>query len=444
MLLAWRSKSVNRRIFADTALVGAFLAAVKLAGAFKVVLIARTFGAGNELDAFLAAFLLPTFFADIIAGSLPAALIPTLIEVREGGGEGAMRRTQSSIAAAALLILAGAGLVMALVSPWLIRLVASGFDSGKRALAKELFYWLIPLVPLGGLSVVWRATLNAHERFAASSLAPVMTPLLAIALMTAAGPGAGIHLLVEASLLGMVLELAVLGGAVKRIGGELWPRWSGWEPAIRQVTRQYVPLIGVSAIATGNLLIDQSMAAMLGSGSVSALNYGTRLSAVLAGVGGTALSTAVLPHYSRMIAARDWTGVRRTLRIYGALVLAVSIPVTVLLVLASGPLVRVLFQRGAFGESAAGLVAEIQRLSLLQLPLTILLAMLLRVISSLNANAVLLRVALTNLVVNLAGDYVLMQFLGVPGIALSSAVVQLVSLVYILVLVKERVPAGGT
>ncbi len=435
-LANWRRKSINRRIFADTVVVGGFLSAVKLAGAAKVVLIARTFGASDALDAFLVAFLLPSFFGEVIAGSLAAALIPTLIEVRERRGREAMHRLHASIAAGSLLVLTAVGIVLAVLSPLILRVLGSGFSEPKREMAQTLFYSLLPLLPLGGLSVAWRAALNAEERFAAGALAPGMTPLLAIALMLAAGPGANVALLVMASLAGITLELALLAGALLQLGMPLWPRWSGWDPAVRQIAVQYIPLLAVAAIANGNLLIDQSMAAMLGAGSVSALNYGTRLSTVLAGVGGTALSPAALPHYSRMIATPDWTGVRRTLRVYGG-------PITAALVATSGPLVRLIFQRGAFSDTAAGLVAAIQRLSLPQIPLTVLLAMLLRVISSMQSNALLLRVAAVNLVVNVVGDYVLMQYLGVPGIALSSTLVQLVSLIYIILLVHRRLPSGG-
>ena len=80
-------RSTSWRMLADTATVGGWTAAVKVAGAVKVILAARLFGAGDAMDAFLIAFLLPAFFMDMLAGPLDSALIPALIELRQKQGD---------------------------------------------------------------------------------------------------------------------------------------------------------------------------------------------------------------------------------------------------------------------------------------------------------------------------------------------------------------------
>src|SRR5206468_5149600 len=93
----WQDRSVNRRILAAMVTVGGFTAMVKLAAVAKEMAIAYQFGTGNELDAFLIAFLLPQFAINLIGGSLNAALIPTYIQVREQEGQGAAQRLLSSV-----------------------------------------------------------------------------------------------------------------------------------------------------------------------------------------------------------------------------------------------------------------------------------------------------------------------------------------------------------
>src|SRR5690606_231813 len=115
-------------------------------------------------------------------------------------------------------------------------------------------------------------------------------------------------------------------------------------------------------------LISQGMAAMLDPGSVSALGYGNKVTAVLLGVGATAVSTAFLPHFSRMVALDDWNGIRDTLFTYTGLLLAVTIPLSALLIYISEPVIALLFQRGAFTESDAKIVGEVQAMYLLQVP----------------------------------------------------------------------------
>ena len=79
---------------------------------------------------------------------------------------------------------------------------------------------------------------------------------------------------------------------------------------------------------TGTSLVDQGMAARLGSGSVAALSYGTRLLGVLIVIGPTAVGTAVLPHISVGAMLADPRVLRRTLRTYGVAILARDLPVT--------------------------------------------------------------------------------------------------------------------
>ena len=93
----WTEQSVNRRILAAIVTVGGFTVLVKLAAVVKELAIAYQFGTGDELDAFLIAFLLPQFAINLIGGSLNAALIPTYIQVREQEGQGAAQCVLSSV-----------------------------------------------------------------------------------------------------------------------------------------------------------------------------------------------------------------------------------------------------------------------------------------------------------------------------------------------------------
>ncbi len=89
------------RMFADTLTVGGWSAVTKVAGALKVILAARLFGAGDAMDAYLIAFLVPSFFMDMLAGPLDAALIPSLIEMREKRGRASEEALYSTVLACA-------------------------------------------------------------------------------------------------------------------------------------------------------------------------------------------------------------------------------------------------------------------------------------------------------------------------------------------------------
>ena len=431
-------RSVNWRIFADTLTVGTFLTLVKLAGAVKVIAMARFFGTADALDAFLIALVVPSFVAEVAAGSLSPALIPTFIEVRDREGRAVAERLYSSVllgSSASLAVLAGA---MAIWAGSLLPLLGSGFHPDKLALTRKLFLLLLPWLPLSGLLCTWRAVLNAHERFALPAGAPVITPALTIGLLFTLSLSSSVQALWIGAIAGVALEAGLLAWGVHAIGLPVLPRWSGWSPELRQVLKQYAPVVAGGLIFSGAMVVDQAMAAMLGPGSVSALTYGTKLATVILTIAATALSTAVLPHFSQMTAARDWRGIRHTLRTYSWLVVAIGTPVTASLMYFSAPLVKLFFQGGAFTAAATAVVAHVQSYSLVRLPLAILLAIALKLASSMKANRLLFQVAALGFIVNVAADYALMQQFGVAGIALASALVNLVSLVYLSYLLFRR------
>src|SRR5262249_24965451 len=159
---------------------------------------------------------------------------------------------------------------------------------------------------------------------------------------------------------------------------------------------------------------------------VSVLNYGNKVSAVIVGISAMAVSTAVLPQFSRMVAAKDWSGVRHTLKTYTRVLVIAAIPTTIAVILMSRILVSALFQRGAFTANDASAVAAVQSLYILQLPFYVAGMLFVRLISALKANHILMWRTLISFFINITMDYLLMKWLSVSGIALSTSIVYLV------------------
>jgi len=122
---------------------------------------------------------------------------------------------------------------------------------------------------------------------------------------------------------------------------------------------------------------------------------------------------------------------RRVLKNYGVVILALILPATAVLIYFSEPIVRILFQQGAFSESATRLVSSVQKASLLQLPIAVLLALEIRLTSALKANHMLYSVAALSLALTVILDFILMRWWGVVGIALAGVAIRLVSSLYL-------------
>ena len=427
----WRRTSVDRRVFTAIVTVGGLTFGVKLVAALKEMIVARQFGVSNNLDAFLIAYLLPSVAITVVSGSFNAALIPTYIQVREQEGQPAAQRLFSSVVIWSVALLILVGVLMGLVAPYALRVLGSGFDSEKLTLTRNLFYIVLPTLPFSGLFAIWGAVLNANERFALAAMTPMLTPLVVMIGVYQFGAVLGIYTFAVAIIVGTLLEGAFLAAGLRRQGIQVMPCWHGLTPAMKQVMKQYAPMIAGASIMSGTGLVDNAMAARLGPGSVSILNYGNKLSAVVLGIGATAVSAVVLPQFSRIVAAKDWQGAQRTLKAYAQWILLATIPVALILIPLSQSLVAFLFQRGAFTDSDTVQVAAVQSMYLLQLPFYVLGMLYVRLTSALKANHILMWGTLISFLLNIVLDYLLMKSFGVSGIALSTTIVYAASLAYL-------------
>jgi len=416
--------SIHWRMLTASATVGALSSIVKIAGAAKIVITARYFGTGDGMDAFLVAFLLPAFVADVIAGSLTPSMVPLLISAE---GRGDVVRVARSAAGIALLFLTMAALALGVAAPVLIRVLASNFPPAKIALTIQLQWFLLPWLPAAALISVWRAFLNSRGHFAIPAIAPLATPLMTLLALWASAARFGPYALCLGTLAGVVAECGLLAWAVFRLGGPLRPTWSGWTPDIAEIRRRYVPLVAGVLASSSAVVVDQAIAATFGNGAVSVLAYGTRVVTVLVGVAAAATGTAALPLFSRL-AKESGSRVRTVGAIYVGGIFLAGIPLAVLLMRYSAPVVRVLLEHGAFTAGSTEVVSEIQRFALVQVPFGLALALMIRLAVAMNRSSVLGRVAVIGFVVNLACDVLFARWLGIAGIALSTAAVQAVCL----------------
>ncbi|HEX2912503.1 MAG TPA: lipid II flippase MurJ [Chloroflexia bacterium] len=425
------NKSINRQILSAAVVMMAIGCGVKFLSLLKEGLTSSAYGTGDAVDAFLIAYLIPNFVMSVLATPFTAALIPAYIQVKEQEGSKAAQKLFSAALTAGTILLSLVTLALALCGPLILGLIGAGFSQQKLTLTCELFYILLPIIVLNGLAVIWTAVLNAEEKFATSTIVPVVIPLSLIVFLIFFRESFGIFALAYATLLGTVLQTGLLYLCVvkQRISFHFChPRNV---PALSQVIKQYRPLL-IGAFLLGSTgLMDQTMCALLAPGSVAALSYGSKLTSLISGIVSVALSTAVFPYLSRMAVASNWQGVKNTLVTYSKLILAGTFTGVVILGLMSEFLVKVLYERGAFNASDTSLVSNIQIMYVLQLPFYTLAVFFSRAISSLQTNQILLRGTIISCFLNLIFDLALMKVMGVPGIALSTTLIYMISSIYL-------------
>ena len=338
------------------ATVGSGTAASRLLGFVRDILIAAAIGTGPVADAFFVAQRLPNLFRRLFAeGAFASAFVPLFTKSHEGEGrEAGLRFAEESLAALAfvliiLTVVAEIGMV------WLTFGLAPGFaaEPEKFDLAVLLSRITFPYLFLVSIVALLSGALNGIGRFAAAALAPVLlnvSMIVALLIIWRSGEigstEAGVWLSVSVTVAG-VLQLVMLWIACARAGLSIRPRWPRLTENVRRLTRLAGPSVLAGGVVQINIVVG-TIIASLQPGAVSWLYYADRLYQLPLGVVGIAIGVILLPDLARALAGgrRDLMDHSQNRAIEFAA--ALTLPATIALLVIPGPIIAVLFQRGAF------------------------------------------------------------------------------------------------
>jgi putative peptidoglycan lipid II flippase len=399
----------------------------KIVAFAKDALVANKLGTASELDAFMLVFGFYTFIGSVLGGGIPESFVPAYAELRERRGlRRAYRLGIQSVAShfAALLICGG---LLALAAPWVVAWTTKGFDPAKQALAVSLLRGLLPFLLCFGVAQHLGAWLRAGKTFLLAASAPMLVPLGIVIAMLLAGKQVNAWTLVHGTVWGAVAHLLVLLVAILR---RLPRRLSWWrcslrhrEPGLRVVLRNAVPFL-IGGVAFGSaVVVDQTMAAWLTAGSVAVLGYSDKVCAIVLAVTAGPASDVLFPHFAELVARRDWNGLRKRLFASAGIIVSASLPMTLAMCFLAPWIVRILFERGAFGPQDTQRVAEVLRYAAFQIPFYILGTVAARIVISLQASRYMLTIAFSALFLNASLNWLFMRHLGAAGIALSTTIV---------------------
>lgn len=353
----------RQRLVRHAGIVSFFTLISRVLGFVRDIVLARGFGAGMGADAFFVALKLPNFLRRLFAeGAFNTAFVPVFSDYLTKGAREETSEVVKTVFTLLATILMGVVLLSQIIMPLLIMAAAPGFidQPVKFDLTVTLTRITYPYIFFISLTALAGGILNSLHRFAV----PAFTPsLLNVALIFGAlylapmfdRPVLG---LAWGVFLGGVIQFAIQIPALKKAGMSFGFRWNPKHPAVKRILKLMGPsILGVS-VAQVNLLFDILIASFLPVGSISFLYYADRLVEFPLGLFGIALATAILPALSAKAAKGDQEGLHHDLDFALRLVAVISIPATVGLVILAGPILSLLFERGAFGAETTALTAQ--------------------------------------------------------------------------------------
>ncbi len=338
------------RIARAASLVMALFIASRALGLLREIVIGAQFGAGAELDAYLAAFRLPDLLFTLVAGgALASAFLPTFSERLAHGQAASAWDLAAKVANLLVLALTILAILAAIFArPLVTRVIAPGFSPEQQALTVTLMRWMLVSTVIFGLSGLVMAVLNAFHHFLLPGLAPIFYNLAIILAAIFLAPRWGITALVIGVVAGASLHLLVQVPGLIHFRSHWTPSLSLADAGVREVMRLMGPRVLGLAVVQINFMVNVFLASHLVAGSISALNYAWLIMLLPQGIFAQAIATAAFPTFAHQAALGERKAMRETLGGIFALLSFLTIPAAILLILLRQPIVSLLLERGAF------------------------------------------------------------------------------------------------
>ncbi len=408
------------------ATVGGYTMLSRVLGFVRDILIAAVLGAGPVADAFFVAFRFPNLFRRLVAeGAFSAAFVPLFSRRLEEDGRGAARAFAEETLSVLLTTLLIFTVLVEIAMPWLMHVIAFGFvDSpDKFNLAVAFARLAFPYLLFMALVALLGGVLNALYRFAAAAAAPVLLNVVLVTVLlffADAGETPGHALSWGVSLAGAGQFLWLLY-ACHRAGMRLHLPRPRLTPGVRRLLALMVPLGLTAGVMQINLLIG-TVIATLRDGAVSYLYYADRIYQLPLGVVGIAIGTALLPTLARTLRAGDegaaMAAQSRALEVAALL----TLPAAAALMVIPGPIVSVLFERGAFAATDVNATAAALAAFALGVPAFVLVKVLSPGFFAREDTVTPLKISIAAVATNVALSLALVWQFAHVGIALATTV----------------------
>jgi putative peptidoglycan lipid II flippase len=317
-------------------------------------------GTGTGADAFGLGSTLPNLFRRLLAeGAMTAAFVPVFTGYMKKENRQELVDFLSSFLTLLTFVTTLVCLVGILFAGWFVPAFFPGFGEveGKLALTVVITQITFPYLLLVTLAALVQAVLNTFGRFAPSAFTPVLLNLSIILCAfafhdTFADPS---YAFAIGFVVGGFLQLAFQIPWFLGTGLRLKLSFAWGHPGVRELIRVFIPGAFAAGIYQINVFVSEMIASSLSEGSIAALGYSIRLQELVLGVFVISITTVILPALSSQFAAGDRKGYGQTVLLALDSLALVTVPAAFGIIAIREPLLRLLFQMGAFDQDSTRL-----------------------------------------------------------------------------------------
>ncbi len=356
------SRANSRRLAWSTALFSAATGLSRLFGLVREIVAANYFGARGPINAFTVAFQIPNLVRALVAdAAVSSAFVPVFSELLEKGERARAWRVASTVFWLFLLVVGGLTALFILAAPVLMPPLTDAYDDLTVTLSQILF----PIVVLMGLFGIFTGILNSYGQFTVPAITPVFWNLAIILGLVLGVPRADtesgkLYVYAGSILLGTVIQLLLPLPWLRGLDGRLRLVLDLRDPAVKQVFKLMLPVVLGLGLINVNAVIGTIVAAKLIDPTIApnAIDKAFRIYMLPQGMFSVAVATVLYPTLARLATRGDMAGFRGTVTSGLRQINFLLLPAAVFSIVLAEPIVRLVYERGAFEPAETTIVAQ--------------------------------------------------------------------------------------
>jgi len=435
--------SQTKRTAQSMLMLIAFAIFGKAFGFLREALIAARFGSGIETDTYFIAQSANALFITIITSSLGTTTIPILTRIDALEGKEGKINHASNLLSVTLVIAVLIATLAWIVAPLAMKALAYGFEKEQFEFAVFMMRLGMPTILFAALSGIFDGYLQSENRFLVPSIGVATQTFSYITFLIFFAPSFGIKGLMVTSIIGMVAQVMVLLIGMIPTGFRYRPIFNLKDKYIRQVFALIPPILLSVAINDINSMIDKAMASTLVEGSISALNYASKLNKLVDSVFVSSIITVLYPLLSKGAAENDIKEVKKT-TIQGInLIMLITIPATVGMLILAEPIVRIVYERGVFDSVATQMTVGALAFYVLSLVFSSTKGLIFRVFYSLHDTKTPVINGAIAVLINVVMNMIFIKPLAHMGLALATSISSITTTIILMVSLRKKIGVIG-
>ncbi len=422
----------------------------RVLGLLREIVAANYFGARGSINAFTVAFQIPNLIRALVAdAAVSSAFVPVFSELLEKGERARAWRVASTVFWLILLVVGGLTAAFMLAAPFLMPFLTDAYDDLTVTLSQILF----PIVVLMGLFGIFTGILNSYGQFTVPAITPVFWNLAIILGLVLGVPRADtedgkLYVYAGSIVVATVIQLLLPLPWIRGLDGRLRLAVDLRDPAVKQVFKLMLPVILGLGLINVNAVIGTIVAAKLIDPTIApnAIDKAFRIYMLPQGMFSVAVATVLYPSLARLATRGDLVGFRRTVTSGLGQINFLLLPAAAVSIVLAEPIVRLVYERGAFDPDETTVVAQCLAAFSIGLAFNGMMLMLNRGFFSLQEPWTPTAIALAVVVVNTALYFVFYP-VGAWGVPLAIALANIVGFGMLVVALRRRLgrlELGGT